>query len=194
MKGKCIIFSAPSGAGKTTIVHSLLEREKRLEFSVSACSRAPRVNERQGVDYYFFTTEQFIEHIENKDFIEYEEVYPGNFYGTLKSEIERIHAKGNHVLFDIDVMGGLNLKKIFGEDALSIFVMPPSIEVLKERLIKRGSDQPETIQKRIEKAGWEMQFADQFDIIIHNHDINEAKEEALKLVLDFLDIKNNQIS
>jgi len=187
MKGKCILFSAPSGAGKTTIVHYLLSRESRLEFSVSACSRAPRANEKHGVDYYFFSVDEFQNRIAAGDFIEWEEVYPGSYYGTLRSEIERIHAKGNHVLFDIDVMGGINLKKIFGNEAISIFVMPPSLEILKERLISRGSDSRETIEKRITKASWEMEQAPHFDVIVFNDEITRSREEALKLVRNFIE-------
>lgn len=186
MNGKCIIFSAPSGAGKTTIVHYLLSQENRLEFSVSACSRAPRANERHGTDYYFFSVDEFKSRIAAGDFIEWEEVYPGNFYGTLRSEIDRIHAKGNHVLFDIDVMGGINLKKIFGEEAMSIFVMPPSLEILRERLINRGSDSAETIEKRVTKASWEMEQAKHFDVIVYNDEITRSREEALVLVRNFI--------
>lgn len=186
MAGKLIIFSAPSGAGKTTIVHYLLGREPLLEFSISACSRSPRPNEKNGVDYYFFTEEEFRHKISAGDFVEWEEVYPGNFYGTLHSEIERIHQKGHHILFDIDVVGGMNLKKIFGEQALSIFVLPPSVDILAERLRNRGSDNEETILKRVEKAQWEMQFAPEFDRQIFNDDITLARDEALDLVRNFI--------
>lgn len=186
MAGKLIIFSAPSGAGKTTIVHYLLGQEPRLEFSISACSRAPRANEKHGVDYYFFSEEEFREQISAGNFVEWEEVYPGNFYGTLRSEIERIHQKGHHILFDIDVVGGMNLKKIFGDQALSIFILPPSVDILAERLRNRGSDNDETIRKRVEKAQWEMQFAPEFDKQIFNDEITRAREEALNLVKNFI--------
>lgn len=186
MAGKLIIFSAPSGAGKTTIVHYLLSREPKLEFSISACSRAPRANEKHGVDYYFFSEDEFRAKIAAGDFVEWEEVYPGNFYGTLHSEIQRIHEKGHHILFDIDVMGGINLKKIFGEKALSIFILPPSVDILAERLRNRGSDTEDTIRKRVEKAEWEMQFASQFDRQIFNDEITRAREEALNLVNNFI--------
>jgi guanylate kinase len=186
MAGKLIIFSAPSGAGKTTIVRYLLSQEARLEFSISACSRMPRANEKHGVDYYFFTEQEFRENIEAGRFVEWEEVYPGNFYGTLHSEIERIHSKGHHVLFDIDVVGGMNLKKLFGSQALSVFILPPSVDILAERLRSRGSDSEETIRQRVDKAEWEMQFAGDFDRQIFNAEILQAREEALILVREFM--------
>jgi guanylate kinase len=186
MNGKLIIFSAPSGAGKTTIVKHLLECGLPLEFSISACSRKPRTGEVDGKDYYFLSVNEFKSKIEQKEFIEWEEVYPGNFYGTLKSELNRIWENGHHVLFDIDVKGGVNLKKLFGENALSIFVMPPSIEELERRLISRSTDDPETIQKRVDKATYELKFSTQFDTIIINDHLVDAQTEAFKLVSDFI--------
>ena len=162
--GKLIIFSAPSGAGKTTIVKHLLQRGLPLEFSISACSRVPRTGETNGKDYYFLNVEDFKQKINNHEFIEWEEVYAGNYYGTLRSEIERIWAKGKHVLFDIDVKGGVNLKKLFPDKTLSIFVEPPSVEELERRLIGRSTDDAETIRKRVDKAVYELGFADQFDV------------------------------
>ena len=152
MKGKLIIFSAPSGAGKTTIVHHLLNKIPKLEFSVSACSRLMRKDETHGVDYYFISVDDFKKKIENEEFVEWEEVYKDNFYGTLKTEIERILKKGHHIIFDMDVVGGLNLKKQYGDQALAIFVMPPSIQHLEERLKMRETETTETIARRIGKA------------------------------------------
>ena len=163
--GKVIIFSAPSGAGKSTIVNYLLEKGLGLEFSISATCRAPRGKEIHGKEYYFFTADEFRKRIENKEFLEWEEVYPGCYYGTLLSEIDRIWAKGHTVLFDVDVVGGLNIKKKFGDNALSIFIQPPSVEVLRQRLTGRGTDAPEKIEQRLAKAEYEMTFADKFDTI-----------------------------
>jgi len=151
-QGKIVIFSAPSGSGKTTIVKHLLSKGLNMEFSVSACSRAPRGQEQNGVDYYFLTAEEFRQRIDNDEFVEWEEVYAGRFYGTLKTELTRIWSKGNHVLFDVDVKGGINLKKKFGDNALSVFVMPPSIDELRRRLVGRATDAPEEIERRIAKA------------------------------------------
>ena len=184
--GKVIIFSAPSGAGKSTIVNYLLGKNLGLEFSVSATCRAPRGKEVNGREYYFFTVEEFKERIKQGEFLEYEEVYPGCYYGTLLSEVERIWAKGHTVLFDVDVIGGLNIKKKFGSNALSIYIQPPSVEVLRERLIGRGTDAPEKIEQRIAKAEYEMSFAGQFDTIIVNDNLQEALCEAEKKVKDFL--------
>ena len=186
MNGKFIIFSAPSGAGKTTIVKHLLKSGLPLEFSISACSRSPRVGEIHGKDYYFLTVEDFKEKIKNNEFIEWEEVYPGNFYGTLRSEIDRIWADGNHVLFDIDVKGGINLKKKFPTQTLSIFVMPPSIEELEHRLTNRSTDDEATIKKRVDKAVFELKYADQFDIILVNDILQDAQLKAFNLVSDFI--------
>lgn len=186
MKGKLIIFSAPSGAGKTTIVKHLLDSGLPLEFSISACSREPRVGEVNGKDYYFLSVNEFKSRIDKGEFIEWEEVYPGNYYGTLKSEPERIWKDSNHVLFDVDVKGGVHLKNLFGENALSVFVMPPSIEELERRLIIRSTDDKETIKKRVDKAVFELKFADQFDVIITNDNLLDAKNKAFKLVSDFI--------
>ena len=186
MTGKLIIFSAPSGAGKTTIVRHLLKVFPELEFSISACSRAMRKNETQGVDYYFLSVEDFKQKIENDEFVEWEEVYPNNFYGTLKSEIVRIWKKGKLVIFDIDVHGSLNLKKQFGDNSLAIFVMPPSIQHLEERLKSRETETPENIAKRVNKAELELQTATQFDKIILNDNLEHAFEEAEKLVGEFI--------
>ena len=186
MKGKLIIFSAPSGAGKTTIVHHLLNKVPKLEFSVSACSRPIRKDETHGVDYYFISVDDFKKKIENEEFVEWEEVYKDNFYGTLKTEIERIWKKGHHIIFDMDVVGGLNLRKQFGDQALAIFVMPPSIQHLEERLKMRETETPESIARRIGKAEVELQTADQFDKIILNDSLEHAFAEAEKTVSEFL--------
>lgn len=184
--GKLIIFSAPSGAGKTTIVRALMERVPNLEFSVSATSREPRGSERHGRDYYFFTHAEFEEAVGCGRFVEWEEVYAGTRYGTLREEVERIWAKGNTILFDVDVKGGLKLKSIFGDRALAIFVMPPSIEELRRRLEDRGTDSPEKIEKRIAKADEEMAFAPQFDHIVRNDDLAAAISEVEGLVSVFM--------
>jgi len=186
MQGKLIIFSAPSGAGKTTIVHHLLKVFPDLEFSVSACSREMRKGEEFGVDYYFLSVDEFKERIANNEFVEWEEVYKDNFYGTLKTEIERIWKKGKHVIFDVDVIGGLNLKKQFGEKALAIFVMPPSIEHLEKRLKSRETETPESIARRMGKAEEELKTANQFDKIVMNDNLQNAFEQAERFVEDFL--------
>jgi guanylate kinase len=190
-KGKLIIFSAPSGAGKTTIVKHLLQTNKDLEFSISATSRAPRITETDGVDYYFLSAEEFRNKINNNEFLEWEEVYPGIFYGTLKSEVERIRNKGKHVVFDVDVIGGTNIKKIYGEEALAVFVQPPSIEELQLRLIRRSTDAPEIIKKRVEKAAYEMTFSSNFDRIMINQDLQKALGEAEKIVKEFTGERKN---
>jgi guanylate kinase len=187
MPGKLIIFSAPSGAGKSTIVHHILACGFNMEFSVSATSRLPRVNEVQGVDYYFLTTEEFRSKVRKNEFLEYEEVYPNSFYGTLRSEVERITGNGKNVVFDIDVLGGINIKKQYDEQALALFIAPPSIEVLNQRLINRGTDSQEMIAKRIGKAEFELSFAPQFDKIIVNDELEKAKIEAERLIREFLD-------
>ena len=186
-QGKCIIFSAPSGAGKTTIVHALLsDPSLNLSFSVSACSRGPRSNETDGKDYYFLGIEGFNQKISEGAFIEWEEVYTDHFYGTLRSEIERIWAQGKNVIFDVDVVGGLNLKKIFGENALAIFVQPPSIETLEVRLRHRSTETDDKIRQRLEKAEKEMNKASEFDVIVVNDDLETAIQKATFIVNDFV--------
>jgi len=185
-KGKLVIFSAPSGSGKTTIVKHLLSLNLGLEFSVSATSRPLRGTEIDGKDYYFLSVEEFKKKIVNDEFLEWEEVYEGKFYGTLKSEVERIRNKGNHVIFDVDVVGGCNIKKYFGNEALAVFVQPPSINELRSRLISRGTDTPEVIESRVAKAEYELTFAPQFDVIIVNDNLEKALAEAEKIMLNFL--------
>lgn len=184
--GKLIIFSAPSGAGKSTIVNYLLSQHLNLQFSVSATSRPPRGTEQHGVEYYFLTPDEFRERIASDEFLEYEEVYKDKFYGTLKAEVERIIDNGGNVLFDVDVVGGCNIKDYYGDKALSVFIEVPSIEVLRERLTKRGTDSPEVIEDRIAKAEHEMAFACHFDKVIVNDDMDTAKAEALQVVREFL--------
>ncbi|MBO8471729.1 MAG: guanylate kinase [Bacteroidetes bacterium] len=187
MSGKVIIFSAPSGAGKSTIVNHLLGKYPELEFSISATSRAPRGDEQDGREYYFFTADQFRRMIAEDKFVEHEEVYPGSFYGTLKSEVERIWAKGHVIVFDIDVKGGVNIKRIFGDKAFSIFIQAPSVEILRERLISRGTDSAEAIGKRVAKASSEMEFAKgRFDYVLVNDDLQTALDEADEIVGKFL--------
>lgn len=186
VKGKCVIFSAPSGAGKTTIVHHLLAQNIGLEFSVSACSRDPRPNEIDGKDYYFLGVEKFKHKIKEDAFVEWEEVYKDNFYGTLKSEVERIWRNGHSVIFDVDVIGGLNLKKIFGENALAVFVEPPSVEELENRLRGRSTETEDKITQRLAKAREEISFSDKFDSILINDTLDTACAEAEVLVKKFL--------
>ena len=189
MEGKLLIFSAPSGAGKTTIVRHLLERFPQLEFSVSACSRMPRDGEVNGKDYYFLTVDEFRNRIENGEFVEWEEVYPGSYYGTLWSEIKRIWDKGHHVMFDVDVKGGVNLKRKFPDNSLAVFVMPPSIDELRERLLKRGTETEESLKMRIGKAQEEMTYANQFDYVLTNNQVESAFAEAERIVEKFLSEK-----
>ncbi len=184
--GKCIIFSAPSGAGKTTLVHKLLESSEQYAFSISACSREPRENERDGVDYYFIGLENFKQKISQNAFVEWEEVYKDNFYGTLKSELIRIWSMGKTVVFDVDVVGGLNLKKIFKNNALAIFVNPPSMEILEERLRGRKTESEEKIQMRISKAQVEMYRSTEFDIIIENNILERAVEQVKAVTAEFV--------
>ena len=184
--GKAIIFSAPSGAGKTTIVHHLLGQELGLAFSISATSRPPRPVERDGKDYYYLTPEMFRLRIERGDFLEWEEVYTDQYYGTLLSEVERIWFLGNHVIFDVDVIGGLNLKKHFGDKALSVFVKAPSIDALRARLVGRSTESDEKIATRMAKATQEMGYAEEFDVVLVNDDLERALAEARMLVGDFL--------
>jgi guanylate kinase len=187
VKGKLIVFSAPSGSGKTTIVKHLLGLEKlNLEFSISAASRSPRGEEVHGKDYYFLSLEEFKNKISNEEFLEWEEVYRDNFYGTLKSEVARIWEKGKHVIFDIDVVGGLDIKRIYPERTLSVFVKPPSVEELKNRLKKRSTETEEKINMRLAKASVELATAPQFDFIIENDELNVALKEAENLVASFL--------
>ncbi len=185
--GKCIIFSAPSGAGKTTIVHRLLNDLTTLEFSVSACSREARPNEKNGEDYYFLGVEEFQKKINEQAFVEWEEVYPNNFYGTLKSEIERIWSHNKVVIFDVDVVGGLNLKHFFGSNALAVFVQPPSIEVLEERLRSRKTETEEKIHMRISKSNFEMDRAKEFDYILVNNDLDHAVTEIKERITQFIE-------
>ena len=186
-KGKLIVFSAPSGSGKTTIVKHLLEQpELNLEFSISAATRNPRDGEINGKDYYFISLEDFKKHIKHEDFVEWEEVYRDNFYGTLKSEVERIWALGKNVIFDIDVAGGLRIKKKFPEETLAVFVKPPSIDELKIRLKKRSTESEDKINMRIAKASVELATAPRFDTIIKNYDLDTAKQDAYNLVKEFI--------
>jgi len=188
-KGKLLVFSAPSGSGKTTIVRYLLEqKELHLDFSISATSRPKRGEEIDGKDYYFLSAEEFQKKIDDNAFVEYEEVYKDNFYGTLKSELERIWSEGKHVIFDIDVVGGLNIKKQYPEETLAIFVSPPSVEELERRLRYRQTETEEKIQMRIAKAEREIATSDQFDIILKNYDLENAKVDAYKLVSNYLSI------
>lgn len=184
--GKLIIFSAPSGAGKTTIVRHLLGKIDSLSFSISATTRPSRGDEVNGKDYYFISKEEFLHRIAKKEFVEFEEVYSGTFYGTLRSEIERIWNNGKHVIFDIDVEGGLHLKRKYGEDALAIFVNPPSLDVLEERLRGRGTDSEEKLKERVVKAERELNYKIQFDFILQNHDLETACNDAENLVADFI--------
>jgi guanylate kinase len=186
MAGKAIIFSAPSGSGKTTIVKHLLENNPDLGFSISASTRDRRGRtEQDGKDYHFLTPQQFKEKIDNDEFIEWEEVYAGNFYGTLKSEIERIWDEGKNVIFDVDVKGGINLKKYFGKKALAIFVKVPSLEILKQRLDDRGTESQDSLSRRIFKAEFEMTFQDKFDVVLENKDLDKSLAEAQRLYDDF---------
>lgn len=187
--GKLIIFSAPSGAGKTTIVHHLLSKKFGLEFSVSATTREKRPGEIDGKDYYFLSVEDFKNKIQNKEFVEWEEVYTDNFYGTLRSEVERIWEKGNHVIFDVDVDGGLNLKHAFNEKALAIFVMPPSLDRLRERLESRDTETTESVNRRMKKAPKEIEKCVDFDKIILNDNLSEAFKKAENMVREFLKSK-----
>ncbi len=186
MAGKALIFSAPSGSGKSTVVGHILKLHPEIEFSVSATSRQPRGAERDGVEYHFLTPEKFRSLVEQEQFVEWEEVYGGSCYGTLKSEVERIWAKGHVIIFDVDVKGGVNLKKYFGERALSVFIKAPSIEELRRRLVNRNTDSPEAIERRVAKAAEEMLYEDKFDVTLVNDDLATALATAEKLVGDFL--------
>lgn len=187
--GKLIIFSAPSGSGKSTIINWLMAEhpELRLAFSISCTSRQPRGTEQNGVEYFFLTPEEFRQRIANDEFLEYEEVYAGRFYGTLKEQVERQSNAGQTVVFDVDVKGGCRLKDYFGSRALSIFIQPPSIEVLRKRLENRGTDAPEVINDRIARAEYELSFADRFDKVVVNDNLDAAKDETLKLIKEFIE-------
>lgn len=186
MKGKLIIFSAPSGAGKTTIVKHLLHKGFNLEFSISATSRKARHTETHGKDYYFLSGKEFLTKVENDEFLEWEEVYKGVSYGTLKSEVDKIRKQGKNVIFDVDVVGGLNIKKCYGDEALAVFVQPPSVEELKNRLRGRSTESEEKIQMRIAKAEHELSFANQFDAVITNDNLELAFKKAEKIISEFL--------
>ena len=189
MKGKMLIVSAPSGSGKSTIVNWLMKEhpELKLYFSISCTSRAPRGTEQNGVEYFFLTPEEFRQRIDNNEFLEYEEVYENRFYGTLKQQVENQREAGQNVVFDVDVKGGVNIKKYYGLEALSLFIQPPSVEELRRRLEGRGTDTPEAIAERLAKAEYEMTFAPLFDHIIVNDDLDVAKRETLQVVKDFLE-------
>ncbi len=184
---KVIIFSAPSGSGKSTLINYLMTRFDCLEFSISATSRSPRGEEKHGVEYYFLTPDEFRAKIAEGAFLEYEEVYTNKFYGTLKSEVERINGKGNIVVLDVDVAGGCNMKKMFGDNAMSVFIMPPSVETLKARLIGRGTDTMEVINDRVQKAAYEMTFSDKYDKVVINDDLEQAKADIYQIVKEFVE-------
>ena len=186
MKGKLIIFSAPSGSGKSTIINYLMTQGLNLAFSISATSRAPRGTEQHGVEYYFLSAEEFKQRIANDEFLEYEEVYENRFYGTLKAPIETQLEEGFNVVFDVDVVGGCNIKKYYGDRALSVFIQPPSIEELRKRLVGRATDTAEVIESRIAKAEFELGFADKFDVVVINDDLEKAKADALETIQKFL--------
>ena len=186
MIGKLIIFSAPSGSGKSTIINHLLQKDLNLAFSISATSRGPRGAEKHGVEYFFLSPEEFRKRIANDEFLEFEEVYPNRFYGTLKSQVEKQTQAGQNVVFDVDVIGGCNIKKFFGDKALSIFIQPPSIEELSKRLHARQTDSTEVIQQRLDKAKYELSYASRFDTVIINDDLNKALDEAYQIIQDFL--------
>lgn len=183
---KLIIFSAPSGSGKSTIINYLLTQNLNLAFSISATSRPPRGAERDGVEYFFLTPEEFRRRIADDEFLEYEEVYHDRFYGTLKAQVEKQLADGQNVVFDVDVVGGCNIKKFYGDRALSVFIQPPSVEELRRRLVGRGTDTPEVIEDRVAKAQYELSFAPKFDKVIVNDDLEKAKAEALEVITKFL--------
>lgn len=186
-KGSVIIFSAPSGSGKSTIINYLMKQKLNLHFSISATSRPPRGSEKNGVEYFFLSPDEFRSHIEKGDFLEYEEVYKDRFYGTLKAQVDAQLAKGENVVCDVDVLGGQNIKKHYGNNALSVFIQPPSIEVLRQRLEGRGTDSPEVINDRIARAEFELSYAPKFDTVVINDNLQEAEEQALKVIKNFLD-------
>lgn len=186
MAGKLIIFSAPSGSGKSTIINNLLQQDLHLRFSISATSRAPRGEEKDGVEYYFLSPDEFRRRIAAGEFLEYEEVYKDKYYGTLKCEVERILQEGGNVIFDVDVVGGCNIKKYYGNRALSVFIQPPSVEELRRRLEGRATDAPEVIESRIAKAEYELEFASKFDVVVVNDELEKAQAEALNVIKEFL--------
>lgn len=186
MKGKIIIFSAPSGSGKSTIINFLMQQNLNLAFSISATSRPPRGTEQHGVEYFFLSPEEFRQRIERDEFLEYEEVYKDRYYGTLKEQVEKQLEQGQNVVLDVDVKGGCNIKKYYGDRALSVFIQPPSVEALRQRLIGRGTDSPEVIEDRIARAEYELSFADKFDTVVVNDDLEKAQQEALRILKDFL--------
>ena len=186
MAGKLIIFSAPSGSGNSTIINYLLTQNLNLTFSISATSRAPRGTEQNGVEYFFLTPEEFKQRIANNEFLEYEEVYKDRFYGTLKAQVAKQLAAGQNVIFDVDVVGGCNIKKFYGDRALSVFIQPPSLEELRKRLTGRGTDAPEVIESRLAKATFELSYAEKFDVVIVNDNLEKAQAEALKTIRDFI--------
>lgn len=186
MPGKLLIFSAPSGSGKSTIINYLMQQGLGLHFSVSATSRPPRGQEQNGVEYFFLTPDEFRERIASGDFLEYEEVYAGRFYGTLRSEVDRQLSRGEHVVCDVDVLGGVNIKRHYGDRALSLFIQPPSLEALRSRLVGRATDSPEVIEQRLERAAFELTFAPKFDTVVVNDDLAVAQADALRKVRTFL--------
>ena len=186
MNGKLIIFSAPSGSGKSTIINHLLPQGLNLAFSISATSRPPRGEEKHGVEYFFLSPDEFRQRIANDEFLEYEEVYTDRYYGTLKAQVESQLTAGQNVVFDVDVVGGCNIKKFYGDRALSLFIQPPSVEELRKRLTGRGTDAPEVIESRIAKAEYELSFAPKFDQVIVNDDLETAQAEALKVIREFI--------
>jgi guanylate kinase len=185
--GKLIIFSAPSGSGKSTLINYLLTQDLHLAFSISATSRPPRGTEKHGVEYFFLSPEEFKARIANDEFLEYEEVYKDRFYGTLKEQVEKQLAAGQNVVFDVDVVGGCNIKKFYGDRALSVFIQPPSVEELRRRLVGRATDAPEVIESRVAKAEYELTFAPKFDVVIVNDDLEKAKAEALTVIRQFIE-------
>ena len=189
MEAKLIIFSAPSGAGKTSIIKYLLDNISCTEFSISATSRKPRDNEKNGIDYYFMSVDSFKKKIKNDDFLEFEEVYASVFYGTLNSELDRIWQNGKTVLLDMDVKGGLKIKSIFKEKALSVFIKPPSLKVLDKRLTKRALDTQKSIQERLKKSEFELSYAEEFDVVLENKDLDKTKNKAFRIVSEFIDGK-----
>lgn len=190
-KGKLLIFSAPSGSGKSTIINFLMQQGLNLHFSISATSRQPRGQEKDGVEYFFLTPEEFRSRIEANEFLEYEEVYKDRFYGTLKSQVEKQLDNGENVVFDVDVKGGCNIKKFYGDRAMSLFIQPPSVDELRNRLNNRGTDTPEVIEQRIARAEYELSFAPKFDHVVINDELERAQQDALRLITEFLASDNN---